>query len=176
MRILLVEDEAKTAAALKIGLENSGYTVDVANDGFIGLSLFKSYHYAIVISDVIMPKINGFDLCRQIRKVNTQIPILFLTALFSKEQVVTGLDSGADDYLTKPFDFSELLARIRVLLKRSALADTLTFADLEIHLKSKQVNRGGVSIELTAKEFKLLEYFMERPNTVNPMKLNSILS
>lgn len=170
MNILIVEDETKTANALKKGLEDSGYIVDVAYDGLDGLAQFSGGKYQLIVSDIIMPGITGIELCKRIRAIHPSIPILLLTAIDSKDNVVTGLDAGADDYLTKPFDFRELLARIRRLLKRSAplpeVMDTLYFADIEVNLKLKQVARAGTGITLTAQEFKLLEYFMRKPNTV----------
>lgn len=170
MNILIVEDETKTANALKKGLEDSGYTVDVAYDGLDGLAQFSAGKYQLIVSDIIMPGITGIELCKRIRAIHPSVPILLLTAIDSKDNVVTGLDAGADDYLTKPFDFRELLARIRRLLKRSAplteVVDTLNFADIEVNLKIKQVTRAGTAITLTAQEFKLLEYFMRKPNTV----------
>ncbi|HLP49544.1 MAG TPA: response regulator transcription factor [Chitinophagales bacterium] len=170
MNILIVEDETKTANALKKGLEDSGYTVDVAYDGLDGLAQFSGGKYQLIVSDIIMPGITGIELCKRIRAIHPSIPILLLTAIDSKDNVVTGLDAGADDYLTKPFDFRELLARIRRLLKRSAphteFIDILHFADIEVNLKLKQVTRAGTTVTLTAQEFKLLEYFMRKPNTV----------
>jgi two-component system copper resistance phosphate regulon response regulator CusR len=167
MNILVIEDEHKTADALKKGLEENGYHVNVAYDGLVGLDLLKAGQYQLVISDVIMPKLNGISLCKQIRSFQPSVPILLLTALDSKEDVVTGLDAGADDYLTKPFDFRELLARIRVLTKRadaSAIQVPLQFSDIVLNLKNKTVTRAGKQVDLTPKEFKLLEYFMRKPN------------
>lgn len=170
MTILLIEDERKTANALKKGLEDSGYAVDVAYDGLSGLAQVNSKNYKLIISDIIMPKLSGLELCKRIRSIHPNVPILLLTALQSKDDVVTGFESGADDYLTKPFDFRELQVRIASLLKRStapaAVHEVLTFADLEIDLKTRQVKRGGTLINLTAQEFKLLEYFMRKPNVV----------
>lgn len=172
MHILVIEDEAKTAASLKQGLEENGYAVDIAENGNKGLALFNKSKYPFVISDLIMPGLNGLELCKQIRQQQPNTLILLLTALDSKEDVVTGLDAGADDYITKPFDFRELLARIRALSKRiepgPANNQQITFADVSMNLKTKQVTRSGKAIELTAKEFKLLEYFMLRPNVVIP--------
>jgi two-component system copper resistance phosphate regulon response regulator CusR len=166
MNILVIEDERKTADALKKGLENNGYEVDVAYDGLSGIKLFEGGNYKLIISDIIMPKLNGIDVCEQIRNSQPNIPILLLTALDSKDSVVKGLNSGADDYLTKPFDFRELLARIRNLTKRLDISDTIQFADIEMNITGRQVTRAGKSIPLTAQEFKLLEYFIRKPNTV----------
>ncbi len=168
--MLVIEDEQKTANTLKKGLEESGYNVDVAYDGASGLTLTQKNNYQLIISDIIMPKLNGIALCQQIRHDKPGIPILFLTALDAKEDVVNGLNSGADDYLTKPFDFRELLARVKVLTRRAdtsfSYALTLNFADVQMNLKDRTVTRGGLPVELTTKEFKLLEYFIRRPNTV----------
>lgn len=170
MKILIIEDETKTANALKKGLEDSGYVVDVAYEGLDGLAKANEGKYNLIVSDIIMPGISGIELCKRLRTSNSHVPILLLTAIDSKDNVVTGLDAGADDYLTKPFDFGELLARIRRLLKRvpqaAEVIDVLTFADIEVNLRLKQVTRAGTRISLTAQEFKLLEYFMRKPNTV----------
>lgn len=166
MNILVIEDERKTADALKKGLENNGYEVDVAYDGLSGIKLFETGKYKLIISDIIMPKLNGIDICEQIHNSQPDVPILLLTALDSKDSIVQGLNSGADDYLTKPFDFRELLARIRNLTKRFDKSDIIQFADIEVNIKGKQVTREGKSIILTAQEFKLLEYFIRKPNTV----------
>ena len=170
MNLLVIEDEQKTANTLKKGLEESGYNVDVAYDGASGLILTQKNNYQLIISDIIMPRLNGIALCQQIREKKPGTPILLLSALDTKDDVVNGLNSGADDYLTKPFDFRELLARIKILTRRAdtsiAYALTLSFADVQMNLKDRTVTRGGVAVELTTKEFKLLEYFIRRPNTV----------
>lgn len=166
MTILVIEDEHKTADTLKKGLEDSGYAVDVAYDGASGLDLLQTGNHKLIITDIIMPVMNGLDLCRTIRLNQPNIPILMLTALDSPENAVAGLDAGADDYLAKPFDFKELLARVKNLTKRLDLSDTLRFSDLELNLTTKQVSRAGKVVELTAQEFKLLVYFMHKPNTV----------
>ncbi len=170
MNLLVIEDEHKTADTLKKGLEESGYSVDVAYDGLEGLTLTQKNNYQLIISDIVMPVMNGVALCERIRIDKPGIPILLLTALDAKDDVVHGLDSGADDYLTKPFDFRELLARIKVLTRRTDTTYnyvlTLSYADVQMNLKERTVTRGGVPIELTTKEFKLLEYFIRRPNTV----------
>ena len=170
MNLLIIEDERKTADVLKNGLEETGYQVDVAYDGQSGHSLVEHNKYNLVISDIILPKMGGIELCQKISALDSPPPILLLTALDGKEDVVKGLDAGAEDYLTKPFDFGELLARIRVLTKRhehiQPVAVVLHFAGLNMNLKSKEVTRDGLAIELTVKEFKLLEYFMRKPETV----------
>jgi two-component system copper resistance phosphate regulon response regulator CusR len=170
MNLLIIEDERKTADSLKKGLEESGYEVDVAYDGLSGLSLAKTNKYNLIVSDIVLPKLNGVELCRQISSMESNVPILLLSALDSKDDVVSGLEAGADDYLTKPFDFRELVARVRILTKRkevvSAPLSLVSFADITMNLNGKEVTRGGVNIELTAKEFRLLEYFIRTPNTV----------
>ena len=170
MNLLIVEDELKTAKILKMGLEESGYTVDTASDGVAGVALAKANRYHAIVSDIVMPKLNGIELCRQIRAHESNVPILLLTALDSKKDVIEGLDAGADDYLTKPFNFGELLARLRVLTKRQSPTTTepsiLYFADLSMNLLSKEVFRLDTAIELTVKEFNLLEYFVRRPRIV----------
>jgi len=171
MNLLIIEDERKTADSLKKGLEESGYEVDVAYDGLAGLSLAKSNRYNLIVSDIVLPKLNGVELCRQITQMGSAVPILLLSALDHKDDVVNGLEAGADDYLTKPFDFRELIARVRVLTRRkdasaSTSSSVLSFSDISVNLGSKEVTRAGRPIELTAKEFKLLEYFMKAPNAV----------
>ena len=170
MHLLIVEDELKTANILKMGLEESGYMVDTAGDGVAGLVLAQANSYQVIVSDIVMPKLNGIELCRQIRAYESNVPILLLTALDSKKDVIEGLDAGADDYLTKPFNFGELLARLRVLTKRNNNAlqepSVIQFADLSMNLLSKEVFRADTAIELTVKEFNLLEYFVRRPRIV----------
>jgi DNA-binding response OmpR family regulator len=169
--ILLVEDEQKTANILKKGLEENGYYVEIAYDGLIGQRLFMTHSYDLVILDINLPVINGIDLCRFIRNTNGQIPIIMLTAMNAIDDKLNSFDSGADDYLIKPFEFKELLVRIRALLKRSMnqnlpVGNLLRFADLEINLDSKEVKRSGQLINLTAKELQLLEYFVRNKNKV----------
>ncbi len=168
--ILLVEDEPKTVQSLKKGLEESNFKVDVAYDGEIALQLANQNTYQLIISDIIIPGINGLELCRQLRHKGINVPILMLTALSSTEDKIIGFDAGADDYLAKPFDFKEFLARVKALIKRSNQtileAQVLKFADLELDLTSKIVTRSGQKINLTAKEFQLMEYFLRNQEKV----------
>jgi DNA-binding response OmpR family regulator len=169
--ILIVEDEQKIADTLKTGLGENGFTVDVAYDGKIGLKLFELYPFDLVVLDLNLPGINGYELCKTIRSKNQDIPIIMLTALSSLNDKIEGYDAGADDYIIKPFEFKELLMKIRVLLKRSMnqtipTGNILRAADLEMNLDSKKVQRGDTLINLTAKEFQLLEYLMRNKNRV----------
>lgn len=161
--ILIIEDEKRVADLLKAGLEENGYQTMVAYDGAMGLRLFQSFSFQLVISDIILPKLDGFELCKEIRKINEKIPILMLTALGSADDKLEGFDVGADDYMVKPFDFRELIARVKVLLKRSAepvvaSPKQLTYADLFIDLDLMEVKRNGISIKLSPKEYNLLVY------------------
>lgn len=169
MKLLLIEDEPKTLQSIKQGLEN-GYEVDIAYDGLIGRQLAKNNTYQLIISDIIIPGINGIELCREIRNWGDETPILMLTALGSTDDKVTGLDAGADDYLVKPFEFKELLARVRALTKRgtsvSQTSQILKFADLEVSLDAKTVHRSGNKINLTAREFNLLVYLIRNQGRV----------
>ncbi|MBL7871913.1 MAG: response regulator [Cyclobacteriaceae bacterium] len=171
MKILLIEDERKTIQYIKKGLEEHGYEVDPAEDGMSGRNLAFRNQYNLIITDVILPELNGRDLCRELRDAKVETPILMLTALGETDDVVEGLDSGADDYLAKPFEFKELLARIRSLTKRhSKLVNEthLRIADLLLDTSSKSVMRAGKKIDLTSKEFSLLEYFLRNQERVIP--------
>ena len=170
-QILIIEDEQRVAELLKRGLEESGYQVVVAFDGMMGLRIFKSNTFHLIISDIILPKLDGFELSKEIRKINPAIPILMLTALGSTDDKLEGFDAGADDYMVKPFDFRELNARINVLLKRSAenirqVPEELIYADLKISLKSKTVYRNKCEIKLSPKEYNLLVYMVENAERV----------
>jgi len=169
--ILIVEDEQKIADTLKLGLSENGYQADVAYDGIIGLKLFESNSFSLVVLDINLPVLNGYELCRKIRSKNAQIPIIMLTALSSLDDKIEGYDSGADDYIIKPFEFKELLMKIRVLLKRTTnqnvpTGNVLKAGDLEMNLDSKEVKRNDIPINLTAKEFQLLEYLLRNKNKV----------
>ncbi|MBL7861560.1 MAG: response regulator [Cyclobacteriaceae bacterium] len=170
MKILLVEDERKTIQFLKKGLEEHGHEVDSAEDGKTGKNLAFKNTYHIIITDVIMPELNGKELCRDLRLAKIETPILMLTALGETDDVVDGLDSGADDYLSKPFEFKELLARIRSLTKRQPrqLVTQLRIGDLVMDINKKSVIRAGKNIDLTSKEFSLLEYFLRNQGRVIP--------
>ncbi len=171
MKILVIEDEPKVAEFIRKGLSESGYETDVAYDGEMGKRQALKNDYDLVILDVIIPHTNGLELCRQIRETKQNLPVLMLTALGTTEDKVAGFDAGADDYLVKPFEFRELLARIKALTKRAAsgaieTSNKLKVADLELDLHKKIAIRGGQKIELTAKEFALLEFFMRNSGRV----------
>ena len=169
MRILLVEDEPKVAAFIKKGLEEQAYEVDQAYDGFFGKKLALENDYDLIILDVILPQKNGLEVCKEIRQIKPGVSILMLTALGSTDDKILGLDSGADDYLVKPFVFQELVARIRALTRRSYDApanEILRLADLELNLTKKTVTRSGTPINLTAREFALLHYLMRNRERV----------
>lgn len=165
MRILVVEDQAKMANFLRRGLNEIGYAVDVAESGMSAESMASCYEYDLIILDIMLPDQNGLDTSRHLRRDGYSGPILMLTALDTTKDKVNGLDAGADDYLTKPYAFDELLARVRALLRRKnqKLKSTLTYGDLEMDLVQRKVRRAGKEIQLTAKEFSLLEYFMRNP-------------
>ena len=168
MRILVVEDEKKVAGFIKKGLEEELYAADVASDGEEGLGLAETENYDLIILDIMLPKIDGLEVLSRLRKNKVTTPILLLTAKDSVDDKVNGLNRGADDYLTKPFAFSELLARTRVLLRRgqNETKTVLQVADLTLDLVKHKVSRDGEEIELTGKEYSLLEYFMRSPGKV----------
>lgn len=168
MRILVVEDEKKVATFIKKGLEEEFFSVDTAFDGKDGLRMALSEEYDLVILDVMLPYIDGINLLRELRKEKILAPVLLLTAKDSVESKVIGLDSGADDYLTKPFSFEELLARIRALLRRQAAVKTIQLkaGDLSLDTQTHKVFRGGKEISLTAKEYEILEYLLRNKNKV----------
>ena len=164
MNILIVEDEPKVASFIKDGLRDLEYQVEVAYDGLTGEKLFNQGDYDLVVLDIILPYVNGLELCKKFKERKPEVPVLMLTALGTTEDKLSGFDSGADDYLVKPFEFRELVARIKALSKRTASYTAqqkrLSVADLQLDLDKKVAIRGGKTIELTAKEFALLEYFM----------------
>lgn len=172
IRILIVEDEPKVASAIQQGLEESGLHADIAYDGLMGKKMALNNAYNLVILDINLPYLNGYELCEEIRKKDPKIPIIMLTALGAMEDKIQAFGTGADDYMVKPFDFRELLARIQVFLKRSNSSEAapkgsmLKVADLEIDDHSKTVIRGGQQIVLTAKEFALLTYLVRNKGRV----------
>jgi len=168
MRILVIEDEKKIASFIKRGLKEKSYSVDVAFDGDKGLFLAEINPYDLIVLDIMLPGKDGLFICRQLRSKNIDVPILMLTARDEVEDKVSGLDSGADDYLTKPFAFGEFLARVRALIRRKdkAKATKLKVADLELDQLSHKVRRAGKEIELTSTEYAFLEYMMLNANQV----------
>lgn len=174
MRLLLIEDEPDVASFIKRSLEEEGYEITVAMDGNMGWEYISGFSYDLLIFDLMLPGINGLELCKRCRQQKIVTPIIMLTALSSTDNVVMGLDSGADDYLTKPFKIAELLARIRSLLRRGSTAapeatlnkNTLQFSDVVLNMEERVVTKNGVPIVLTATEFRLLEYLMKNPKKV----------
>lgn len=170
LSVLVVEDEPKVSAFIKNGLEENGCVVDVAYDGQMGEKLALSNDYQIIILDIIIPHMNGLELCKKIKTSKPSTPIIMLTALGTTDDKVTGFESGADDYLVKPFEFKELLVRLKALTRRSftvsEVSNKLKVADLELDLNKKVALRGGKTIELTAKEYSLLEYFIRNKGRV----------
>ena len=164
MRILVIEDELKIAQFIRRGLKEEGYAADIASDGEQGDFFLSSNDYDLIILDLMLPKIDGLTLCRKLRKEGKHTPIIMLTAKDTVKDKVKGLDSGADDYLAKPFAFEELLARIRVLLRKkdSQVVTQLKVNDLSMDLLTQKVTRANREIELTVKEYALLEYFLRR--------------
>jgi two-component system, OmpR family, copper resistance phosphate regulon response regulator CusR len=165
INILIVEDEQRLADILKKQLVESGFNVEIAYDGYIGKQLVEKNIYNLIILDINLPLINGYDLCREIRKTNSKIPIIMLTAFGTPDNKVAGFEVGADDYIIKPFDFRELLARVNVFLRRSnsnfLMSEKLCIADLEMDMNTKTVTRTHKKIDLTAKEYLLLETFLK---------------
>jgi DNA-binding response OmpR family regulator len=168
MRTLVVEDSRRLAGIIKRGLLEEGYTVDIAYDGEEAQHMAETTPFDVIILDVMLPKKDGVTVCRELREKKVSTPILMLTAKDSVEDKVRGLDSGADDYQVKPFAFTELLARVRALLRREVYPKTqkLQAGDLVMDLQTREVCRGERKIELTAKEYAILEYFLRRPNAV----------
>jgi DNA-binding response OmpR family regulator len=160
MRILVIEDEQKVARFLKKGLEAEGYEVETAADGKTGEKCARTEVYDLILLDVLLPKKNGFEILRDLRKDEIRTPILMLTARSATEDIVGGLDQGADDYLTKPFAFNVLLARIRSLMRRGTVRTKLKYADLILDTVAHKASRSGTSIELTVREYTLIEYFL----------------
>ncbi len=170
MKVLLIEDEPKMARSLKKGLEEHQIEVDAALDGLTGYQLAVGNEYAVIISDIILPELNGIDLLLQLRNTGNRTPVILLSALGQTDDKVTGFEAGADDYLTKPFEFRELLMRIRALARRPVdtyqSSPSLRFADLEMNLETKEFFREGQKIALTPREFSLMEYLLRNPGRV----------
>lgn len=168
MRLLVVEDDRKVASFLSKGLREEGYSVDTSYDGDDGLMKAHVYDYDLILLDVMLPGKTGFEIVRELRAREDTVPVLMLTARDDRQDIVLGLDAGADDYLTKPFGLDELLARIRALLRRGGASrpDRLIFEDVELDRVVHQAQRRGKRLELTPKEFQLLEYFMLHPERV----------
>lgn len=173
MKILIVEDEPKTGEYLKQGLTEAGFVVDLVADGLDGTHLALTETYDLLILDVMLPRRSGWQVLEAVRAAGREMPVLFLTARDRIEDRVKGLETGADDYLVKPFAFAELLARVRTLLRRgkNKEPETLRAANLELDLLRRRATRGGKRIDLTTKEFALLELFMRRPGEVLPRSL-----
>ncbi len=168
MRVLLIEDDPTLGPSIKQGLELTNYAVDLLTDGADGLQMALTFPYDVVILDVMLPGMQGFEVCRKIRDAGHRVPILMLTALSSIDQRVAGLDSGADDYLVKPFANAELLARVRALLRREApsKAPELHFLDITLDPRTREVRRGKRVVDLSAKEYALLELLLRHPRQV----------
>jgi len=168
MRILVVEDNPKMASAIERGLEENGYAVDVSHRGYEGEELAAGESFDLILLDLMLPDRDGVEVCRNLRRRCVSTPIIMLTALSSTDDKVDGLDAGADDYITKPFEFDELLARVRALLRRGEAVEgrTLEVDDLQLDLYSRTARRGEEAWELSNKEFALLEYLMRNPNRV----------
>ena len=170
MKILIVEDEPKVASFIKKGLEENNYDAEIAYDGLTAEKLCKQYNYDIIILDIIIPGIGGLSLCKKLKILYPYLPVLMLTALGTTDDKLAGFEAGANDYLVKPVEFRELLARVQVLIKTADQShetiNKLIIADLELDLDKKSARRGSTHIELTAKEFSLLEYFMRNAGRV----------
>ena len=170
MKVLLIEDEPDLMSVIVRGLTEADMEVSAAADGNTGLEMAVKHQFDLIILDVMLPGMNGIQVCKEIRKINDSVAILMLTALSSTENIVTGLNSGADDYLVKPFKFAELEARIKTLVRRSktgqAPKSIITIGNLEVDIISRTVKRNDISIQLTATEYRLLEYFVQHQNMV----------
>ncbi len=177
MKVLLIEDEPAVAGIINKGLSENRYEVSVAPDGALGLQMASAHAFDVIILDVMLPGINGMEVCRRLRASKNQTPILFLTALGTTENIVAGLELGGDDYLVKPFKLAELEARIRSLVRRQSLAqpeeeEKILFDEITVNFRSKQVSFDGKNIALTSTEFKLLEFLLKNKNrVVNRMEI-----
>jgi len=170
MKVLLVEDEPNVAGLINRGLQENGHSVTVAPDGMIGFQLGTGHPFDVIILDIMLPNMNGMELCKQLRQQNILTPILFLTALGTTENIVAGLNAGGDDYLVKPFKFAELEARLRSLYRRKQVSpqeeDYIRFGNVSVNIHSKLVLYNNEQINLTSTEFRLLEYFLRNRNRV----------
>jgi two-component system OmpR family response regulator len=168
MRLLIVEDDAKLVRALVVGLEREGYAVDAAQSGDVALELARENEYDAIVLDLMLPAVDGFGVCEALRRDGRWMPVLMLTARTGVADRIRGLDAGADDYLVKPFDFGELLARLRALLRRGPVerAGIVTIGQLRIHSGTRVVTRAGLEIELTEREYDVLEYLARQPGRV----------
>ncbi len=168
MKVLIVEDEHKIASSIKKGLEQESFIVDIAFDGEEGFNLASTEEYEVILLDVMLPKMTGFEICQKLRGENNHTPILMLTAKGMLQDKIEGFNSGADDYLPKPFAFEELLARVRALSRRphKLVSDVLQIANLSLNTKTYEVKRGEQLINLSQKEYALLEYLMRHPNQI----------
>ena len=171
MNILIIEDDQRVSELIKRGLEEQGYQATLAYDGLMGKKMALQNDYDLIITDIVLPKINGLELCKEVRAAKPSVPIIMLTALGTTDDKIEGFDAGADDYVVKPFDFRELYVRIRTLLKRNNLSGNsqgfiLKYAGLEFNNLTKIVTRSGIEINLTPKELKLLEYLMRNSERV----------
>jgi len=168
--LLIVEDEQRLAEILQKQLEESGFKVDIASDGYVGKRMIERQNYDLIVLDINLPLMNGYELCKEIRKTNNKIPIIMLTALGTPDNKLIGFEAGADDYVLKPFDFRELLARINVFLKRSdpniSPSKILKIADFEMNLETKTATRHNKKIDLTSKEFSLMETFLKNQGKI----------
>ena len=168
MKLLVVEDEVKTANILQKGLEEKGYDVQIAYDGEKALKLTDTFNFDLIITDIIIPKVSGLEFCRKLREGMNFTPVIMLTALGLTSDKIKGFDAGSDDYLVKPFDFDELLARINVCINRTRKikSNEINYADVKLNMETKEVVRGNKLISLTAKEYALLEFFMQNKHRV----------
>lgn len=176
MRVLIIEDEQRIAAAIKQGLEQEAYAVDIAFDGDEGYRSAVAEEYDILVVDVMLPTMNGYDICRQLRNDGIHTPIILLTAKDQASDIITGLDSGADDYLAKPFSFEVLLARMRALLRRphETASEVLSAGDLQLNPATHSVIRAGTPLNLTVKEFGILEYLLRNKGRI--LSKNNIMT
>jgi len=168
MKILIVEDEPNVVSVLTRGLNGGGFETSVAPDGFIALEMIAAYSFDLIVMDIMLPGINGIDLCKQVKNKYPHVPVIMLTALGTTENIVTGLDNGADDYLVKPFKIAELTARIRTVLRRftgnQPIDEIITIGNLQLNIHAKTVVRGEKEITLTATEYRLLQFFAKNKN------------